>query len=229
MPNTNIVAPSRSDTTMHYRQVAKFLLEQHDGLSGFIEHPKGESWQDSLILEVRKQVVAEPWTIFATVNTSERREEDLNGTRGHKLLGRMDRRLLGWAFNKRRDERSEYYGFAEWTRRNNYHAHFVINPASPTDDLCVPTANAALRAAFAELYVEPFVERNWQRFKNMKIQELNEVVGPSLHMAVIPLTAVRDRIKIVNYVTKNYYDPILRDMAMFRKNKPIERDNAARR
>lgn len=214
--------PFLLETPAHYRQVAKRLLAEAAASFDVSALPEFDECNEPMILELRKNLVAEPWLIFATVNTTERREEDLNGTRGHKFLGRMDRDLLGWAFNKRRNERSEYFGFAEWTRRNNYHAHFLINPAIPTDGRDREEATqSALSSVFADLYCWPFLERHWPRFT--KLTEFQSIAMPSLHMKSVPLNAVSDRIRIVNYVTKNYYDPALRDMALFRRNESPER------
>jgi hypothetical protein len=216
---TALVRPFRQDTPQHYRQIAKRLLAEADVSVDVSRLHETDEYCEPEILELRRTLIAEPWSIFATVNTRERLEEDLNGTRGHKLMGRMDRNLLGWAFNKRRNERSEYFGFAEWTRRNNYHVHFLISPAIPTDGReSTAAALAAIGTVFEDLYWWPFVERHLPRFMKMTMLEFQDAFKPSLHMSAVPANATKERARIVNYVTKNYYDPVLRDMALFRKN-----------
>lgn len=207
------------ETELCYRNVGRVLLAKGDDTQTATKWSQEDGCVSPFILQMRRTILSEPWTLFATVNTTERRDEDVSGDRGHKLMGRMDRQLLGWAFNKRRNERSEYYGFAEWTRKNSYHAHFLIAPAVPTNG-GDPTIQAeeALWNVFGELYWWPFVERNWTRFQKMTAQQFEEAAKPSLHIATVPLDRAVDRIKITNYVTKSYHVPELRDMAMFRKN-----------
>jgi hypothetical protein len=221
---------ARQETAARYRCIGERLLSEWNGTFDPATCPLKDDCNEPFVLRMRRQILSQPPTLFVTVSTTERREEDIRGDRGHRLMGRVDRHLLGPQFNKkRRTEGSEYWGFAEWTRRNNYHAHFLIAPATLVYGAdAVTVAEKALRNVFADVYYWPFIERNWTRFQHLTPDEVEAVAKPSMDVAVIPLDAHEDRIRVVNYATKQYHDAELRDMAMFRSNSPVTGKHEAR-